>query len=447
VDRGPPGGRAGPVLLLNRPDVADHHGGRLPSPDRSCATAAHRGASGERTTIRTTPRHPARTDIAELAAEAGLRRIHVLAWRDLADVEAGGSEIYAARIGKIWAEAGLDVFMRTSHAQGHPPEGRREGYRVLRRGGRYLLFPSAIINEALSRHGPRDAIFEFWNGVPFLTPVWFRGPRAVVIHHVHRDMWDVVVAERLAKFGRALEAQIAPPFYRYTPIVTPSESSREDIIRLLGIPARNISIASPGIDDRFQPGGEKSPTPLLVSVGRLMPPKRFDEIIRIAHEVHEHHPDLQLVIVGDGYERPKLEELVRDLDAESWVRLAGHVSDEELVSLYQRAWAVTSASSAEGWGMTLTEAGACGTPAVASRITGHTDSVDEGYSGLLGDDSRDMVEKIRMLITDDDLRLRLSEGARKHSAEYTWDVTAHTCFTALARDAIKRRRRGAMPTP
>ena len=61
---------------------------------------------------------PSVSDIAALADEAGLRRIHVLAWRDLVDIEAGGSEVHAAKILSLWAEAGLEVTMRTSDAEG-----------------------------------------------------------------------------------------------------------------------------------------------------------------------------------------------------------------------------------------------------------------------------------------------------------------------------------------
>src|SRR5262245_49217690 len=116
--------------------------------------------------------------IGDLAAEAGLRRIHILAWRDLADVEAGGSELHAASVARLWAEAGIDVTIRTSYAQGSPPESSRNGYRVIRRAGRYLVFPRAVVSEILGRHGPRDALVEIWNGVPWLTPLWVTGPSA-----------------------------------------------------------------------------------------------------------------------------------------------------------------------------------------------------------------------------------------------------------------------------
>src|SRR3954463_3985424 len=93
----------------------------------------------------------------QLAEEAGLRRVHLLAWRDLDDDDAGGSEVHAANVARLWAEAGVDVTMRTSAAQRRPPVALRDGYRVIRRGNRYLVFPRAALAEAL-RPGARDGL-------------------------------------------------------------------------------------------------------------------------------------------------------------------------------------------------------------------------------------------------------------------------------------------------
>lgn len=381
------------------------------------------------------------SDIRALADEAGLRRVHVLAWRDLVDIEAGGSELHAARIISLWAEAGIDVTMRTSYAQGHPYEGTRDGYRVIRKHGRFMVFPTAVISEILRSTGPKDGMVEIWNGVPFLTPLWFRGPRVTWIHHVHRDMWDMVLSPGLAKAGKFFEHRVAPPLYRTTPVVTLSQSSRHELIDYLGLDDRRISVVPPGIDEKFSPHGEKSPTPLVVSVGRLMPSKKFDDLIRVMIEVRRSVPDVELVIVGDGYERPELDEQIRAAGAESWIRLAGKVSDEELLSLYRRAWLVASASIAEGWGMTLTEAAACGTPSVATDIAGHRDSVAADLSGLLAPDPRSLASSITAVLNDPELRSRLSAGALQHAATLTWQATAFGTFAPLAHDAMGRRLR------
>ena len=88
--------------------------------------------------------------------------------------------------------------------------------------------------------------------------------------------------------------------------------------------------------------------------------------------------------VGDrrrGVRRDQLEAQIHAAGAEAGSRLPGRVDDEEVVDLYRRAWVLASASAREGWGMTITEAAACGTPAVATRIAGHADAVVEGAPG------------------------------------------------------------------
>ena len=77
--------------------------------------------------------------------------------------------------------------------------------------------------------------------------------------------------------------------------------------------------------------------------------------------------------------------MIRDNDAGSWVTLTGHLKGDDLLDLYRRAWLVSSASLAEGWGLTLTEAAACGVPAVATDISGHRCSVVDGVTGQLTD--------------------------------------------------------------
>ena len=149
------------------------------------------------------------------------------------------------------------------------------------------------------------------------------------------------------------------------------------------------------MDDRFTPGGHRSPTPLVVAVGRLVPVKRFDELLRALAKVKTDQPDLEAVLIGEGYERAALEALRAELGADDWVHLPGRVPDEELVSWYRRAWVVASTSQREGWGMTLTEAAACGTPAVATDIAGHHDAVVDGESGLLVDDLGQLLGRAR----------------------------------------------------
>jgi glycosyltransferase involved in cell wall biosynthesis len=379
--------------------------------------------------------------IGDLAAESGIRRVSMLAWRDLDDPEAGGSEVHASTVASVWGQAGIEVTMRTSFAAGHPQISWRDGYRVIRKAGRYMVFPRAAFSEMMGWHGSRDGLVEIWNGMPFFSPVWGKGPRIVWLHHVHAEMWQMTLPPRLATMGSTLESRVAPYFYRRTPIVTLSESSKRELVDELGFKSQRVTVVPPGVDPRFAPGSEKSATPLVVAAGRLVPVKRFEELIEVLIRVKANHPALEAVIVGEGYRRDDLEAQLRETGADRWIRLAGHVSDEELLGLYRSAWVVASAAAREGWGMTITEAGASGTPAVATRIAGHTDAIVHEHSGLLVDRREDFVLALDRVLSDTALRERLSRGAIEHASRFTWAATARGTLEVLAADAVRRRGR------
>src|SRR5690606_38859543 len=154
-------------------------------------------------------------------------------------------------------------------------------------------------------------------------------------HHHHEKMWPLVLPPRYAHLGATIEAKVAPPLYRRSTIVTLSESSRRELVNTLRLRPEHVRVVPPGIDERFSPGGDRSPHPVIVAVGRLMRSKRFDELIRAVDEVRRTRADVELVIVGEGYERDNLRSLIRDLGASEWVRLAGRLSDDDLLALYR----------------------------------------------------------------------------------------------------------------
>jgi glycosyltransferase involved in cell wall biosynthesis len=125
---------------------------------------------------------------------------------------------------------------------------------------------------------------------------------------------------------------------------------------------------------------------------------------------------------------------------EGWIELIGRCDEDELLALYRRAWVLASMSLREGWGMTITEAGACGTPAVVTRIAGHTDAVDDGVSGLLVDDAPSMADALVAVLRDRLLRERLRRAAARRAAQLTWEATAAGTLQALLAEHLRRRR-------
>jgi glycosyltransferase involved in cell wall biosynthesis len=361
-----------------------------------------------------------------MVASSSLRRIHVVAWRDRDDPEAGGSELHADEVLSRWSSAGLEVTLRTSGIQGLPNDAVRRGYHVRRRHGRYRVF-TEVIRERRRIRRESDALVEIWNGMPFWSPLWFRGPRVVWLHHVHGEMWQLTLPGLLGKIGWTIESRIAPLLYRGSTIATLSASSRGEIKERLGLTAH---VVPPGISEYFTPQGPQSTTPLVVAVGRLVPVKRFDELIRVFMEVHRQIPSARLVIAGEGYLRSDLEALRRELGGDEVIELPGRVSDEDLRDLYRRAWVTTSASLREGWGMSLTEAAACGCPVVATDIAGHRDATRHGHSGLLCS-LEEMPSQLVQVLSDAELRERLHAGSLAFAQELTWDHTALRLYQLL----------------
>jgi glycosyltransferase involved in cell wall biosynthesis len=382
-------------------------------------------------------------DTAAAALSSGLRRVQLLAWRDIDDPEAGGSELHAHQVASMWAAAGLDVTVRTSAVPGGPVTVWRDRYRAVRRGGRYAVFPLGAFEALTAGRQRPDGLVEIWNGMPFLSPLWRRGARVVFLHHVHAEMWRMVLSPALARVGQLVERRIAPPLYRRTRVVTLSESSRQEIAAVLGL--ERVEVVPPGIDPRFTPGPGRAPVPTVVAVGRLVPVKRFPLLVEVLAAARRRVPELRAVIVGEGYARHGLERAVDDAGAGDWIELAGRCTVEELVGHYRRAWVLTSASQREGWGMTVTEAAACATPAVVTDIPGHQDSVTHGVTGLLARTAPELADALVAVLSDRVLRQRLQRGAQGRAAELSWSATAAGTLRALVAEHAELGRRA--PTP
>ena len=249
--RRPPSGRAGPLRSARPASEVRHDQSRLP---------------------RSLDCH-----IGEIAERAGLKRIDVVAWRDFDDPEAGGSELHAHRVMSAWSKAGLDVSMTTSSVPDARTVIRRDGYRVIRRAGRYSVFPRTMLSGALGRIGAGDGLVEIWNGMPFFSPLWAHCPHIVFLHHVHAEMWKMVLPTGMAECGYAIEHRLAPPVYRRSRIVTLSTSSKTGDRRTPAHPPRaGVGVAArrrtPVLSRRRALGGPVGGGGGPLGTGQAVPP-------------------------------------------------------------------------------------------------------------------------------------------------------------------------------
>ena len=170
-----------------------------------------------------------------------------------------GREVHADEFMRRWAEAGLDITHRTSAAVGQPATAAATA--TTWSGGAAATPCSRGRSSARSRRsmGPYDAIVEIWNGVPWFSPVWCR--RAAASRSCTTCTARCGIRScpgRWPAFGRALEARLAPPFYRRSLTVTPSDATRDELIEL-GFAPGLVTAVPNGTDPMFSPGGRKTP--------------------------------------------------------------------------------------------------------------------------------------------------------------------------------------------
>ena len=371
-------------------------------------------------------------NLESLIKKSEINRVLVLQWRDLEDPDSGGSELHSHKIAEIWATHGVEVCFRTSAVKREKKIIQRSGYTSVRSSGRFSVFVAAPIDILTSRLGKFDAVVEIWNGMPFMTPLITRGPNIAFLHHQHGPLWDLALPKPFAMTGRFFERKVAPFFYKRTPIVTLSESSREEISSVLGLNSKNIHVVEPGIDESFKFSTNKSQDPLVVVAGRLSPYKQIENVVSAVEKVRSSIPNAKLEIIGNGPHEANIRTFINSLRDKSWISMKGHLPEEDLIDAYQRAWVVTSSSRSEGWGMTLTEAARCGTASIASSIPGHMNSVAHGTSGFLFKNNEEYVSHLLSLLSSRDIAINIGQAAHNWSSRFTWQKAATESFRLLA---------------
>ncbi|CAL9436220.1 glycosyltransferase family 4 protein [Streptomyces sp. enrichment culture] len=352
------------------------------------------------------------------------RRIVFLAHRDLGNPSAGGSELLVDRLADGLSRLGHQVTLLCGG-----PAAYRD-YRVVSAGGTYGHYLRA--RSAFARQvGETDLLVEVCNGMPYLSPLWHRGPTLCLVNHVHTDLWPMRFGGPLApaaRLGRRLE-HWALTGARGSGLLVAVSPSTAQALRGIGVERERIRVVHNGVEEPGPHTG-RSAEPLFVAVGRLVEYKRIDLLLRLWERVRPVTGG-RLVIVGDGPERERLERL-----AGAGVTFAGHVSEAEKHRLLCAAWLLLHPSAVEGWGLVVTEAAVRETPAVAFDVPGLRDSVVDGETGVLAAGESSFAAAWCALALAAERRERMGKAARDHAAQYRWDRTVRQ-FRAVAAEAVR----------
>ena len=241
----------------------------------------------------------------------------------------------------------------------------------------------------------------------------------VTWHEVWEEFWYEYIGWK-GVFGRLVERGVVSLPDQHVAV---SEQTARDL-RSLGGPATESHTLPNGIDVTYIDGVEPAEDTLdVLFVGRFIWEKNPELVVRAVDRLHEETPDLRCYLVGDGPERESVERLLEDRGLEDTVSLLGfRESHEDVVALMKAADAFVLPSRREGFGITVLEALAAGTPAVTVDHPGNaaTELVDHGKTGYVVDATpADVASGLRKATTEiDPADCRAAAGA------YDWDVIA-----------------------
>jgi glycosyltransferase involved in cell wall biosynthesis/O-antigen/teichoic acid export membrane protein len=303
---------------------------------------------------------------------------------------------------------------------------------VHRMGTRLTVFPKAAVATLRGLAKDADVVLEVVNGIAFFTPLWWwlRTPRVALVHHVHQEHYvhELGTRGRIAAF--LLEQLPLKFLYRGTRVLTISNAARDDLMAL-GIDRERIHVVYMGVEQAQFHRTERAEQPTLLYLGRLKQYKRLEVLLDVLEAV----PEARLEIAGEGSHRPVLEAEIDERGLHDRVTLHGFVEEEDKAELYGRAWVSLTASSAEGWCLTVMEAAACGTPSAALRVGGLAESIVDEQTGVLAETPEELAAKVRDLVRDPERRERFGEAAESRARGFTWDRTARENLAVLERAA------------
>lgn len=348
-------------------------------------------------------------------------------WRDIRNPEAGGAEVHLHEIFRRVAAAGHRV---TLVSAGFPKGASREMIDGIdtRRIGVKVLFHLQFKRHYMRTlvREPFDLVVDDISKIPLNTPRYVTPPVVAILHHLHQETLFQELFWPAAYYIIRRE-RLIPRYYSTTPMFTVSESTRREIIAL-GQPPDMTDLLYNAIDHRLfsQLRVPKAKDPLITYVGRVKRYKRIEMIVDAVAILRPAITNLRLHIAGGGDHLADLRAYVVRRGLEGVVTVSGSVSEQEKAEAMSRAWLFVTASQKEGWGITVIEANAAGTPVVAFRVPGLRDSVVHGETGILVDqqDAESLAAAMEPLLQDPESLAAMGVKARQWASRFTWEASA-----------------------
>ena len=389
--------------------------------------------------------------------------VHTCPLATLGGKESGGMNVYVRDLTRDLGRAGIGVDVFTRSQDEHQPHIKHD----LGNGNRVFHIPAGP-----ERPMPKIELFqclpEFVGGARLAAALleehydlihshyWLSG----VVAHELRNWWGVpmvhmahtlgAVKNRVAQRAKEHEPELRLENEAMLPawadaLVVSTESERSEVESLSVGANGRIAVIPPGVDlSVFHPypqarARRELDIPagdiMVLFVGRIEPLKGVDMLLRalqLMQQSGKMPAHLCLSVIGGDSAKPhetrhaeleKLMALRDELGLSDVVTFLGRRAQETLHCYYTSADVVVMPSHYESFGMVALEAMACGTPVIASDVGGLAELVRDGETGFLvpGRDPAALAERLRCLLSDDELRARLGRQAADYAEGYGWE--------------------------
>lgn len=276
---------------------------------------------------------------------------------------------------------------------------------------------------------------------------WMREQQVDLVHsHMYRSNVPGTIAARLAGIRNVLcqvhnvdtwesgrQRWMDRRLMRWrTAMLAVSEEVKRDVVATLRCPDDKVKVLYNGIDvDRYE---STTPNPdlkrelgieegrrVLVMLARLHPQKRHTRLLQALEVIRDRIPPTQVLFVGEGALREKLETEVKERGLESIVGFSGHRDDIPQILALADLSVLTS--DREGFSNAVVESLAAGVPVVATDVGGNREAVVHGECGYIvpPGDAKALAGALSALLNKDDLRSRMSAAARERAHEFSLD--------------------------
>lgn len=386
--------------------------------------------------------------------------VHTSPLATLGGKDAGGMNVYVRELSCHVARLGLPVDIFTRRTDPHTPEIVElcPGVNVVSiTAGPPAPLDKNRLFDHLPEFAAQAALFSLRHGVRYdvvHAHYWLSGWTA----HLLRRYWETPFVQMFHTTAHMKNA-VSATAHQETPLririerklveladslIAANPDERADLIWRQRTPSEKICTVPPGVDlDLFSPHDRTScrqeldlapNAKVVLFVGRVDPIKGIDTLLAAAEIMAAAGSRPCFVFVGgdlDDHGRPigPLADVERDAVARGIagnMRFVGSQPQDKLPIFYAAADVAAVPSRYESFGLVAVEAMACGTPVVASRVGGLTFTVEEGTNGLLVPlgDAETLAAGMQQVISDDDLRMRLSLGAVETAGRFAWQAVA-----------------------